>query len=405
MILAPSIREVAGGLLAPKGWKAAAACANIKGSTADKLDLGLLVSDTDCSAAGVFTQNQVRAAPVRWCQQLLPAANVRAVIANSGNANACTGEQGYRDAADMAGEAALAIGVDPSQVLVASTGVIGVPMPMQRLLSGIRGLRLGADGDAFNDAIITTDTRRKQASVALEIGGREVRVGGVSKGAGMIHPNMATMLCFITADAAVDLALLPGAVKRAADRSFNMLTVDGDTSTNDTLVVLCNGAAGNPLIRPGTPEAAVLEEAIETVALSLARQMAADGEGASKALEERVSGAASEDDARAAARAVASSNLVKCAIYGNDPNWGRILCALGNTSVRLDESRVGISVNGQRLVACGVGTGFDGGAASQAMKAPLVTIDVELGLGSGQATALGCDMTPDYVTFNADYTT
>ena len=405
MILAPSIREVAGGLLAPKGWKAAAACANIKGSTADKLDLGLLVSDTDCSAAGVFTQNQVRAAPVRWCQQLLPAANVRAVIANSGNANACTGEQGYRDAADMAGEAALAIGVDPSQVLVASTGVIGVPMPMQRLLSGIRGLRLGADGDAFNDAIMTTDTRRKQASVALEIGGREVRVGGVSKGAGMIHPNMATMLCFITADAAVDLALLPGAVKRAADRSFNMLTVDGDTSTNDTLVVLCNGAAGNPPIRPGTPEAAVLEEAIETVALSLARQMAADGEGASKALEVRVSGAASEDDARAAARAVASSNLVKCAIYGNDPNWGRILCALGNTSVRLDESRVGISVNGQRLVACGVGTGFDGGAASQAMKAPLVTIDVELGLGSGQATALGCDMTPDYVTFNADYTT
>jgi glutamate N-acetyltransferase/amino-acid N-acetyltransferase len=403
--LAPSIREVAGGLLAPKGWKAAAACANIKGSTADKLDLGLLVSDTDCSAAGVFTQNQVRAAPVRWCQQLLPAANVRAVIANSGNANACTGEQGYRDAADMAGEAALAIGVDPSQVLVASTGVIGVPMPMQRLLSGIRGLRLGADVDAFNDAIMTTDTRRKQASVALEIGGREVRVGGVSKGAGMIHPNMATMLCFITADAAVDLALLPGAVKRAADRSFNMLTVDGDTSTNDTLVVLCNGAAGNPPIRPGTPEAAVLEEAIETVALSLARQMAADGEGASKALEVRVTGAASEDDARTAARAIGSSNLVKCAIYGNDPNWGRILCALGNTSVRLDESRVGISVNGQRLVACGVGTGFDGGAASQAMKAPLVTIDVELGLGSGQATALGCDMTPDYVTFNADYTT
>lgn len=400
-----ALREVGGGLLTPRGWKAAATCAHIKGSTADKLDLALLASERDCAAAGVFTQNQVRAAPVRWCQRLLPASNIRAVVANSGNANACTGEQGLRDASEMASGAAQLLGIGPDQVLVASTGVIGAPLPMERIREGIRRLELGADGDAFNDAIMTTDTRRKQSAVALEIAGREVRVGGVAKGAGMIHPNMATMLAFITSDAAVEPALLPDAIRRAADRSFNMLTVDGDTSTNDTLVVMCNGAAGNPPVRSGTPEADLLEEAVESVALALARQMAADGEGASKALEVRVSGAATDADARAAARAIVASNLVKCAVYGNDPNWGRILCALGNTSVRLEENRIGLSINGERLVACGVSTGFNAAAASAAMKRRLVVIDLELGLGAGQATALGCDMTPEYVTFNAEYTT
>lgn len=399
------IGEIPGGVLAPRGWQAAATCAHIKGSTGDKLDLGLLVSEADCAAAGVFTQNKVTAAPVRWCQRLLPAANVRAVVVNSGNANACTGEQGWRDAAEMASVTAGLLGIEASQVLVGSTGVIGLPMPMGRIRDGIKSLRLGSPAESFVDAIMTTDTRRKQASVAVQIGGREVRVGGVSKGAGMIHPHMATMLCFITSDAAVDAGLLPGTVKRAADRSFNMLTVDGDTSTNDTLVVLCNGLAGNSPIRPGTPEAALLEQAIETVALSLARQMAADGEGASKELEVRISGAASDEDARAAGRAIAASNLVKCAVYGNDPNWGRIMMALGNSPVELDESRVSLAINGQKLVAGGVTTGYDAAAASQAMKAPLVTIEVDLGLGAGQATALGCDMTPDYVTFNADYTT
>ncbi len=399
------IRDIPGGLLAPRGFQAAAGCAHVKGSSGDKLDLGLLVSELDCAAAGVFTQNQVAAAPVHWCRRLLPAANIRAVVVNSGNANACTGQQGGRDTADMASAAAQHLGVEPSQVLVASTGVIGVPLPLDRIRQGIGELRLGAPADAFNDAIMTTDTRRKQASAAVEIGGREVRVGGVSKGAGMIHPNMATMLCFITCDAAVDVALLPKTVKRAADRSFNMLTVDGDTSTNDTLVVLCNGAAGNAPIRAGTPEAALLGEAIEHVALSLARQMAADGEGASKTLEVVVSGAASSDDASIAARAIAASNLVKCAVYGNDPNWGRVFMALGNTAVRLDESRIGLSINGQRLVSGGMTTGFDAAAASAAMKAPLVTIEVDLGLGEGRSTAFGCDMTPEYVTFNADYTT
>jgi len=399
------MREIPGGLLAPKGWQAGVTCANIKGSTPDKLDLAILVSDSDCAAAGVFTQNQLRAAPVRWCQQQLPAKNIRAVIANSGNANACTGEQGFRDTAEMVSLAASTLGAEPSQVLVASTGVIGVPMPMDRLRAGLRQLQLGAGADDFNDAIMTTDTRRKQASVAFEAGDHEVRVGGVAKGAGMIHPDMATMLCFITCDAAVEPAVLPGAVKRAADRSFNMLSVDGDTSTNDTLMVLCNGAAGNTPIGPGTPEAELLEQAIESVALSLARQMAADGEGASKALEVHVTGAASEEDARMAARAIAASNLVKCAVYGNDPNWGRIFMALGNAAVRLEETRISLSINGQRLVSGGVALDFDAAAASRAMKTALVNIELDLGLGSGQATALGCDMTPDYVTFNAEYTT
>ncbi|MDE3077941.1 MAG: bifunctional ornithine acetyltransferase/N-acetylglutamate synthase, partial [Chloroflexota bacterium] len=286
-----AIWEVHGGLMAPKGWQAAAACAHVKGSTGDKLDLGLLASDRDCAAAGVFTTNQVRAAPVIWCRRLLPADNIRAVAVNSGNANACTGEQGYRDAAEMAQLAARQLGVDARQVLVASTGVIGIAMPMERIREGCSRLALGPDGDAFNDAIMTTDTRRKQAAVAFEAGGREVHIGGVTKGSGMIHPNMATMLCFLTSDAAVDASLLPAIVKGAAGRSFNMLTVDGDTSTNDTLVLMCNGAAGNEPIRPGTSAAALLEEAVETVCLSLARQMAADGEGASKYLEVRLTGA------------------------------------------------------------------------------------------------------------------
>ncbi|HLY66769.1 MAG TPA: bifunctional glutamate N-acetyltransferase/amino-acid acetyltransferase ArgJ, partial [Chloroflexota bacterium] len=354
---------------------------------------------------GVFTQNQLRAAPVRWCQQHLPARNARAIIANSGNANACTGEQGFRDAAEMASAVAQLVGLDPSQVLVGSTGVIGVPMPMERIREGIKDVRFGTKADSFAAAIMTTDARRKQASVAVAIGGREVRVGGVAKGAGMIHPNMATMLCFIISDAAVDPDLLPSMVQRAANHSFNMLTVDGDTSTNDTLLVLCNGAAANRSIEPASAEAERLEQAIEAVALDLARQMAADGEGASKSLEVRVTGAASEEDARMAARAVVASNLVKCAVYGNDPNWGRILCAIGNTSIRLDERRVGLGINAMQLVSGGVATDFDAEAVSSAMKRPLVIIDVDLGIGAARATALGCDMTPDYVTFNAEYTT
>jgi len=400
-----SIRDIEGGLLAPKGWRVAAVCAHVKGSSGDKLDLGLLASETDCAAAGVFTQNKVAAAPVRWCRRHVPSSSIRAVIVNSGNANACTGEQGWRDAAEMASAAAALLGLEASQVLVASTGVIGVPLPMDRLRAGIKQLQLGAGGESFNDAIMTTDTRRKQASAAVTIGGHEVRVGGVAKGAGMIHPNMATMLCFITSDAAVDASVLPEAVKRAADRSFNMLTVDGDTSTNDTLLVLCNGAAGNPVVKAGTPEADLLEHAIETVALSLARQMAADGEGASKSLDVVVSGAASEADARAAARAVASSNLVKCAVYGNDPNWGRVMMALGNAGIELDEGRISLSINGQPMASGGVTTGFDPAAVSKAMNTEVVTIEVDLGLGSARATALGCDMTREYVTINADYTT
>lgn len=400
-----TVREIEGGLLAARGWRVAATCAHIKGSTGDKFDLAVLSSERDCVAAGVFTTNLVKAAPVIWCQQHLPASNLRAIVVNSGNANACTGEQGMRDTEEMAQLAASHLGIEAAQVLVASTGVIGIPMPMERLRSGMGQLELGSDGNAFIDAIMTTDTRRKQASVAFEAGGREVHVSGVTKGAGMIHPNMATMLCFVVSDAVVEGSMLPTLVKQAADRSFNMLTVDGDTSTNDTLVVLCNGAAENQPIKPETAEAALFEEAVETVCLSLARQMAADGEGASKLLEVRLTGAVNEVEARQAARAVVSSNLVKCAMYGNDPNWGRIMCALGYAGVTLDERHVDIAVNGHKLVSHGLGTGFDATAASKAMRTDSIVVEVELGLGSGTATALGCDMTPDYVTFNADYTT
>ncbi|MHB8620982.1 MAG: bifunctional glutamate N-acetyltransferase/amino-acid acetyltransferase ArgJ, partial [Chloroflexota bacterium] len=397
--------EVEGGNLVPKGWRAAASCAHINGSTGDKLDLALLASDRDCTAAGVFTRNQVKAAPVLWCQRQLPSTRVRAVVANSGNANACSGEQGERDTFRMAELAAARLNVESSQVLVASTGVIGIPMPMDRIAAGMADLSLGSDGGCFIDAIMTTDSRRKQAAVTFELAGRQVRIGGVTKGAGMIHPNMATMLCFLTSDVAADPALLHGALSRAANRSFNMLSIDRDTSTNDSFIILCNGAAEAPAVRPSSTESDLLEEAIERVALSLARQMAADGEGASKDLEVRVAGAASPEDAREAARGIVSSTLVKCAMYGNDPNWGRIMCALGNAPIRLDERRVSVSVAGHRLVAGGIGTSIDAAAVSAAMNCRSVLVEVDLGLGDGQATAFGCDMTPDYVRFNAEYTT
>ena len=400
-----AVRTIPGGLLAPKGWTAAGTCAHVKGSTGDKLDVGLLASDYDCAAAGVFTQNHFQAAPVQYSKRHLPSRNVRAIVADSGNANACTGEQGLRDAELMARTAAELIGVDASQVLVGSTGVIGIPMPMDRIVPAIRSLQLGPHGDAFNEAIMTTDTKRKQHAVALEVAGREVRVGGVTKGAAMIHPNMATMLCFVTSDAAVDPAVLDGVVKHAANRSFNTLSIDGDQSTNDTLIVMCNGAAGNDPIRPGTPEAALLGQAIEAVCLDLARQMAGDAEGGNKVIEVHVSGAVSDEQALIAARKIVSSTLLKCAVHGNDPNWGRILMALGNSPVKVDERLVATSIQAVRMMERGAPVPFDAAAASKAMDAPLVTIEVELGLGSGKGLAVGCDMSEEYVTLNADYTT
>jgi glutamate N-acetyltransferase/amino-acid N-acetyltransferase len=399
------VRVIQGGLLAPKGWKAGATCAHVKGSTGDKLDVGLLASDYDCASAGVFTQNHFQAAPVQYSKRHLPSRNIRAIVADSGNANACTGEQGLRDAELMARAAAELLGVDSTQVLVGSTGVIGIPMPMDRIVPGIKGVQLGPNGGAFNDAIMTTDTKRKQHAVAFDVGGREVRVAGVTKGAAMIHPNMATMLCFVTSDAAVDPAVLSGVVSHAADRSFNTLSIDGDQSTNDTLIVMCNGAAANEPIRPGTPEAALLGEAIEAVCLDLARQMAGDAEGGNKVIEVHVSGALSDQEALIAARKIVSSTLLKCAVHGNDPNWGRILMALGNSPVKVDERLVATSIQGVRMMERGAPVPFDASAASKAMDAPLVTIAVELGLGSGKGLAVGCDMSEEYVTLNADYTT
>ncbi|HUZ76716.1 MAG TPA: bifunctional glutamate N-acetyltransferase/amino-acid acetyltransferase ArgJ [Chloroflexota bacterium] len=399
------IRAIQGGLLAPRGWLAAGTCAHVKGSTGDKLDVGLLASEFDCAAAGVFTRNQFKAAPVRWCQKLLPSHSIRAVVADSGNANACTGDQGDHDAEQMAQVAAELLGVQPGQVLVGSTGVIGIPMPMERIGPAIRTLRLGPYGDAFNDAIMTTDTKRKQCSVAFDVAGREVRLGGVSKGVAMMHPNMATMLCFVTSDAIVEPDLLPGALKQAADASFNMLSIDGDQSTNDTLIVLCNGAAGNAPIRAGTAEATLLGQAIQQVCLDLARKMAADAEGGTKVIEVRVRGAANDADAQLAARTIASSTLLKCAVHGNDPNWGRILMALGNSPVHLDTRRVSTTIRGFRMMEAGAPVPFDAAAASKAMDAPVVDIEVELGIGRGEGLAIGCDMSEEYVTLNADYTT
>jgi len=324
----------------PRGWKAGSAACGIKAFTAgasaipsgQRDDLAVLYSERPCDAAGVFTTNKVKSATIVIDQLHLRQNRVQAVVINSGNANACTGAQGYKDALLMAKLTADRLDLDPPQVVVSSTGVIGRFLPMDAVKKGIAEACAGIDeegGAAAARAIMTTDTVAKEATAQVEIGGVTVRVGGMSKGSGMIHPNMATMLAYVTTDAAVEPGFLAAIVRRVADNSFNQVTVDGDSSTNDTFLMLANGAAGNPPVRLETPEAERLEASLLAVARDLARQIARDGEGATKLITVSVTGGASFEEARLAARSVAASSLVKTAVHGGDPNWGRIVCALG----------------------------------------------------------------------------
>ena len=399
-----------------RGFRAGTAACGIKAFTAgataipsgQKDDLCVIHSTRPCDAGGVFTTNKVKSATVVIDQLHLQRNRVQAITVNSGNANACTGAQGFRDALLMAKLSADRLDLDPDQVLVSSTGVIGRPLPMNAVKAGIAEACAHLDvegGAAAAQAIMTTDTVPKTAQLQLTIGGATVRVGGMSKGSGMIHPNLATMLAYVTTDAAVEPGLIAKLVRPIADRSFNQVTVDGDSSTNDTFLILANGAAGNEPIRAGTAHAEELEQALLEVARVLARAIARDGEGATRLLTVRAVEAASDADARLLARSVAASSLVKAAIHGGDPNWGRIVCALGYSGAELALDRLHLTIGGLVVFERGSGVDVDLAAVRRAFEQPEIEIVATLGLGEGKAEAWGCDLSEEYVRINADYTT
>jgi glutamate N-acetyltransferase / amino-acid N-acetyltransferase len=400
----------------PRGFRAGTAACGIKAFTTgasaipstQRSDLCVIESERTCDTGGVFTTNKVKSASVVIDNLHLQHNRVQALVINSGNANACTGAQGFKDALLMAKLTADRLDLDPDQVLVSSTGVIGRYMPMDAVKLGIAGACADLDASHGQDAaraIMTTDTVPKTAQLDLELGGKTIRVGGMSKGSGMIHPNMATMLAYITTDAAVEPGLMAAMVKSIADRSFNQVTVDGDSSTNDTFLLLANGAAGNPAVRAGSVEAEALERAVLEVAQRLARAIARDGEGATKLITVRVLDAASVADGRLAARAVASSSLVKTAIHGGDPNWGRIVCALGYSGAELAIDRLHLSIGGVVVFERGSGVEVDLGAVRRIFEQSEIEIVATLGIGDGNAEAWGCDLSEEYVRINADYTT
>jgi glutamate N-acetyltransferase/amino-acid N-acetyltransferase len=404
-------------LLTPAGFRAFGVAAGIKASGA--VDVGLLVADDLATAAAMFTSNKVFAAPVEIGRQNVASGRLRGVVVNAGNANACTGPLGLRNAQRMCQAAAGAICCEAAQFLPASTGIIGHQLPMDRLLTGIVAAArdLGTSNDhatAFADCILTTDTRRKTAGTQLKIGRTVAHIGGVCKGGGMIGPRLslpgrkkaaphATMLAFLTTDVQIAPPLLRRLLNDAAQDSFNAVTIDAHMSTNDTLLILASGRSGMR-ITPGR-SAASFAKALAEVCQSLARQMVADGEGATKVVRIEVRGAASDRDARAIARAIADSLLVKCAMNGNDPNWGRIISAAGMCDAAFDPARAALQLQGVTVYAKGVPCDFDAGALSQQMKVPQVDVLLTCGLGRAAATVWTCDLSDQYVHINADYHT
>ncbi|NLX58083.1 MAG: bifunctional glutamate N-acetyltransferase/amino-acid acetyltransferase ArgJ [Phycisphaerae bacterium] len=396
-------------ILSPKGFRAAGVACGLK-SVAGKKDLAILVADQAAGAAAVFTTNQVAAAPVLLSRETIKRGRPRAVVVNSGNANCCTGEQGLADAREMVRLAAEAVGAQPDEMLVCSTGKIGEPMPMDKVAAGIRDAAQALRSDAqaaadFAAAIMTTDTVTKTCCLTDRIGKADVTVAGACKGSGMIAPNMATMLAFITTDAHIGSRALTAALRTAVAGSFNLVSVDSDTSTNDTVIALASGAAGRREIQQGSDEYVAFSALLRKVCLDLALQIAADGEGATRVIEVRVEGAATEQDARAAARAIVDSPLVKCAVHGGDPNWGRVVAAAGRSGARVDVARMKHWIGDTLVFDAGTPTDFDVAACEQHMKGPRVLLRVDLGVGTEDHTCYGCDLSRDYVTINADYHT
>jgi len=400
-------RVSGGGVTSPRGFSAAALAADIKGAGGDKLDLGVLSSNVPATAAAVFTTNRVCAAPVRYSRDIVAGGRAQAVVFNSGNANACTGEQGMRDTQRIAELGAQRLGIAKELVLVASTGVIGVPLPMEHIEGGIGRLEVSTEGGhQAAMAIMTTDTFPKEVALRLTIEGRQVTVGGMAKGSGMIHPQMATMLGFITTDATLEQGYAAHLMKSIADSTFNMLSVDGDTSTNDTLLLLANGQSGAPALRGGDAASDAFAAALHEVARELTLMLARDGEGATKVIEVHASGAETVEDARRLALAVVKSPLLKAAVYGADPNWGRIACAAGYSGAALDQDRLDVRMAGALLLKAGTPQPFDKPAVTEVIKnSKHVLIELDAHLGSYEATAWGCDLTEEYVHINGHYTT
>ena len=395
-----------GSVTSPQGFSAGATYAGLKTFAEDKLDLGIIASDSPCTAAGVFTTSTIKSPTVSVNQAHLKAATPKRIIVNAGISNACVGEQGYKDAEEMASITAKILNAAPSEILVCSTGVIGVELPMSLIRDGVANINLSKDGaNQVARAMMTTDTRPKEVAVSCEIAGKSISIGGVAKGSGMIHPNMATMLSFITTDANVEQHFLEHCLTEVADSSYNMLTVDGDTSTNDTVLVLANGSANNEQITEGTKEAEVFQSALLEVAIFLTKELARDGEGASRLLSIEITGAKDVKSARQAARTIASSSLVKSAVYGSDPNWGRVLAALGRSEIEADETKIDLFVNGVCIMESGTPIPFHKEAVVVLMKGPEVTFKLQLNLGDASATAWGCDLTQEYVIINSAYTT
>ncbi len=399
--------ELPGGLTAPAGWLAGATYTGIRSYGSEpRFDLGLLLSERPATAAALFTRNAVVGAPLVLTRDRVARGVARALVVNSGNSNVATGPAGEADAERMAELAAARLGVEPSDVLVGSTGVIGRRLPMDRIEAGIAEIELSREGGAqFARAMMTTDTRPKEAALRIEAGDRSYIVGGAAKGAGMIHPDMATMFGFLTMDAPVDRDWLQDTLREVTDRSFNMIDVDMDTSTSDMVIALANGAAGGEPIDATHPAATALAGAIGAVAVRLARELARDGEGARTLIEVVAEGAASDADARIAARTISSSPLVKTMITGRDPNWGRVLMAAGRSGAALDLDRTRVWIGEHCAFEDGAPTTTPEADISAAMDREEVQIRIDLGCGEASATAWGCDLTEEYVRINADYTT
>jgi glutamate N-acetyltransferase/amino-acid N-acetyltransferase len=397
------INTIPGGATAAGGFVAGGVECGVRGSGGR--DLGLLFSERGCAAAAVFTRNVVKGAPLEATREALEGGSVRAVVANSGIANAATGQKGLEDAYAMQALAAGALGIEAREVAVASTGVIGERLPMGRISTGIASVELGRDGAGFAEAILTTDTRTKEAAVRVEIGGVTVTVGGTAKGSGMIHPNMGTMLAFMTTDAAVEKGCLQKTLSKAVNRTFNRVTVDGDTSPSDVTILLANGAAGGDTLTLGSPDYPVFARAVEEVARTLAKEIARDGEGATRLVEVVVEGARDEASAAALARSVVGSNLVKAAVFGEDANWGRVLNAMGYSGVSFDPGDVELWFGSVKVFEGGEPVEHEEAEANAALASGEVVITARLGEGNASATAWGCDLTYEYVRINGSYRT
>lgn len=402
------MKALTSGLCAARGFQAGAAAAGVKQAGTTRLDCALIVSDRPCQMAGVFTTNRVFAAPVRYCREIRERGHARAFLVNSGNANACTGDQGYADTLAMASRAGELLSIPAEEICVSSTGVIGVPMPMDRVMKGIEGCAaaLSTEGSAqAAQAIMTTDTRPKELACEVVLSSGTVRLGGIAKGSGMIDPTMATMLAFLTTDASIEAALLQKLLKEAADDSFNCICVDNDMSTNDTLMILANGASDTEPLEEGSADYKLFAEALKSLCVSLARELVLDGEGATKFITITVEGAQDRASARQIAASIARSQLCKTAFYGGDANWGRIVCAAGYAGVPFDPDRSDLYIQGVHVFQDGRPLPDKDEEVQPLMAEPELTVRLCLQEGTASGHYWTSDLSTDYVKINADYRT